>query len=454
MTIINQVAEYVSGAKYPMLPAETVEHAKMSLLDTIGASLVGAKTRDGVAHGKLLASLTVKGEIPIVGYKTKTDLLPSIIIGCAVTRSTEFDDINLKAQVTPGSMVVPTAFSLANAGYISDPKEFLLAIALGYETFVRLGMAINGPVTLYQGIWPTHLGAGLGAGTVAARAMKLNAQQTASALATTLTMSTAIEGKIRRDAPFTRYLTAGVAAQNGVVAAFSARDGFVGDETFLDNIEDWIYGDKLYSDKMTDGLGKWFAIDETGTKPYPIGRQGLTSIEAFRELLTTNKIDPESIQEITVRVPKWHVKWLSRPTAPGAKLSPLGLHYQMGLVAYAPDQMLNPFRERPPLDARTDSLITKLADKITIKPSPELMQYYPAAWPARVDVKTDKRRYSVKMLHPKGDADNRFTWDELAAKFMRVAKVTIGEEAGKKVVSLVKEIDAAPGLAPIIKLLG
>ena len=116
--------------------------------------------------------------------------------------------------------------------------------------------------------------------------------------------------------------------------------------------------------------------------------------------------------------------------------------------------MLNPFRERPPLDARTDSLIVKLADKITIKPSPELMQYYPAAWPALVEVKTGKRRYSVKMLHPKGDADNRFTWDELSAKFMRAAKVTIGEEAGRQVVSLVKEIDTAPSLAPLIKLLG
>ncbi|MFC2007890.1 MmgE/PrpD family protein [Chloroflexota bacterium] len=450
MTVVSELADFVRGASFAKMSHDTTEHLKMHLLDTVGAMLIGPKTREGVAIGKLLGKIAAEGNIPVIGYSSRAALLPSIIASCAATRCTEIDDIHLESCTAPGSVIIPTALSLANAGYLSNPKDFLVAIAVGYEMMIRLGMAINGPKALSKGIWPTYLGAALGSAAVTSRALNLSSQQTTSAISTALTMSTGVAGRVRRDAPFTRWLTVGVAAQNGAIAALAAQEGFVADDALLDTTYERIYGLKLSREKLTDDLGRRFSVDDTGMKPHPIGRQSLSALEAFREIVTANHIDPESIQGIFVWVPKWHVSMVDRQKLPENRLESIGhLRYQMALVAYHPEKLLDVLRE----NLIKDSRVSTLMEKVHIKSSRELERHFPRAWPARVEVKTDKRRYSCKMLHPKGDSCNRFSWDEVISKFGWVAKPAFDEAAIEQVANSVRKLDAGTSLAHLKGLL-
>ena len=98
---------------------------------------------------------------------------------------------------------------------------------------VRLGAAIDGPSVLYRGIWPSYFAAPFGVAAVAARLMRLDARQTAHALATALIM--AAPGTGHHAAVTTaRWLAVGHAAARGLQAAQAAQAGFTSDLNLAD----------------------------------------------------------------------------------------------------------------------------------------------------------------------------------------------------------------------------
>lgn len=450
MSIVKELAGFVAGIEYASLPPNAREHLKMHLLDTIGAMLAGPRTLEGEAIGKLAGKFAVQHSSPVIGYSFQANLVTSVMAECAATRSTEVDDIHLESCTTPGAVVVPIALSLANAGYFSSSEDFMTAIVVGYELLIRFGMAINGPKVLYHGVWPTYLGAALGSAALTARALKLNRQQTASAISTALLMSTGVSGRFRI-APSPRCLTLGVAAQNGIIAAFSAQAGFSGDEDLLERTRGKIYGLFVSPEKMSNNLGQRFLIDETGMKPYPIARQALAAVEMFQDIVFTHGINPESINEVCVSVPRWFISLIDHPELPDNRLeSIVSVKYQIALAALRPVNLLDVKREPLVMDSRINDLIKK----IQVRSSAKLGRCYPSIWPAEVEIKAKGKKYVGEMLYPKGDHRNRFTWDEVALKFRRIAGPIIGEAATGQLTDSIKGLDAGSSLVNLFTLLG
>jgi len=449
MTIICNLADFIREMPFTALPAATIEIAKMHLLDTLGAMLAGPITQEGAAIGRLSERFSPHGDLPVFGYPFRSNLLPAIIAECAATRCTEIDDIHLSSCTTPGSVIIPTALSLAQAGYLKGPQDFLAATVLGYELLIRLGLAINGPEVLHRGIWPTCLGAALGSSTVAARALGLNARQTANALAIALSMSTGVSTRAGQGIS-SRWLTLGIAAQNGVVAAFSAQEGFVGNDAFLDKNFGPVPALTMLPEKLVNGLGKQFVVDETGIKPYPIGRQALSAVEAFRVIVTNNQLRPESIQEVSVQVPKPFVSMIDHPAWPENRMDTVrSVQYQIALAAYQPGSLCDVQRENRTVDDR----MRVLMERIRIEPSEKLTGCFPSIWAARVEVKLSGKTYAYEMLHPQGDPRNPWQWDQVIAKFNWVAKAALVEMKRGLISQAVRNLDAAHSLADLLELL-
>ncbi|MFH1026360.1 MAG: MmgE/PrpD family protein [Pseudomonadota bacterium] len=449
MTEIHTLAEFISGTTFAALSRETTDQVKMHILDTVGAMLAGAKTPEGAALAKLVDRFSPPRNMPVAGDSFRSIMLPTIIANCGATRCTEIDDIHLESCTTPGSVIVPTALALAKAGYLADPADFLLSVALGYELLIRLGMAVNGPEVLYQGTWPTYLAAALGSAAVAARALALNAQQAANALAMALTMSRGA-GTRAKNGISSRWLILGIAAQNGVIAACAAQEGFVGDEAFIDKTCEQVHGLKVIHKHLSSDLGQQFLVDQTGIKPYPIGRQALSAVEAFRAILTNHRLEPESIQGVYVQVPRQFVSMIDHPQLPENRMDTIrSVQYQIALAAYKPDSLFDVQRANWMVDDR----MRVLMDKIRIKSSEKLASYYPSLWPAQVRVRIGGKTYSCEMLHPKGDPDNRFQWDEVISKFTWVAKPALDETTIGAISKVVRNLEAAHSLPKLLELL-
>jgi 2-methylcitrate dehydratase PrpD len=449
MTAVSQLADLVSSIKYTSLPSETVDHTKMHILDSIGAMLAGIHSREGRAVKSLVYGLMAANGLQN-GSKYELPTLPSIISSCSAARCTEFDDIHLESCTTPGSIVVPTAISLAKAGYFSDTKEFIMAVVVGYDVLIRFGLAINGPAVLQKGIWPTYFSAPVGSTAVAARALKLNQKQAVNALSTGFAFSSGTvihpHGELT-----SRWLTIGLAAQNGVIAAFAAQNGFTGSDSLVAESSGQYHGLPFYTAKLTDKLGGYFMIDETGMKPYPVARQGLAAVEAFREIINSKKISMQSIDNIKVMVPELVIGIIDRPNLTGNRLDAISsLQYQIALAAINPEALLDPKREHV---IRDDSILS-LMRKVNVIGNAELSSYYPATWPARVEVAYSGQVFTHEMLYPPGDYRNRLGWDKVINKFRKAADTTLKQPAIDEIITLIQDLDTRNDLPRLGELMG
>ena len=185
-------------------------------------------------------------------------------------------------------------------------------------------------------------------------------------------------------------------------------------------------------------------------KPYSVARQGLSAVEAFREVIFRNQIEPESIKEVIVRVPTRIVIRIDHPKLPENRLETIpNIRYLMALGAFVPKRLLDVKRKRLLKSDR----VSRFMRKVHIKPSKALEREYPMAWSAKVEVKTNRGKFSYHMRHPKGDSRNRLSRDEVAAKFKGVTKHVLDGPATKKVIQSSWELDTSKSLSGLLKLL-
>src|SRR5439155_20756360 len=75
-----------------------------------------------------------------------------------------------------------------------------------------------------------------------------------------------------------------------------------------------------------------------------------------------------------------------------------------------------------------------LMAKTRVSRARDLDRHYPRAWPARVEIRANGRRYGRLVLHPRGDARNPFGWDDMSRKFLALAGPAIGEANAGRIV--------------------
>jgi 2-methylcitrate dehydratase PrpD len=405
------------------------DHLALHLLDTLGATLAGSRTKEGEA----LARLDRGGG---------TD--SAILRRTASARATEMDDIHLASCTTPGSIVVPTALLLASADRLSSPHSLLSAVAVGYEVLVRVGLAIDGPNVLASGVWPTLFAAPLGAAAVAARAFGLTTEATAGALATALALSTGTPIRASSE-PTSRWITVGAAARNGVLAARAAAEGIPGTIDLLEARGGQVAGVAVSGDVLLDELGRRFRFREVGLKPYPVARQALAAVEACRILAVDTKrpLEIGYIEEIEIAVPRAQKAILDgdeRGGAPARRMeSIVSVRYLAAVAILAPERLHDVVRS-PPF---TTPAIQELASRVRVVEASDLDRYYPGRWPARVEMRFRGERLVKEILSPPGDVDSGYSWDEALEKFRRALAPRMAAERIEALATRVRALDEA-----------
>jgi 2-methylcitrate dehydratase PrpD len=401
MSVLETAAEFVVDRRLSQLPGARQNLIKQHVLDTLGALVAGSALEDGA----VLRSLS-----PFAPLATTV----------AAARCTEIDDVHLSSCTTPGSVIVPTALHLASNGQLGSWPEFSAAVLAGYELLIRLGFAIDGSMVLGKQIWPTSFAAAFGAAAVASRALGLNAAQTAGALGTALAFCTGTPSAPSSGGS-SRYLSLGVAAANGVIAAQGAGHGLMGSAQLLERNGGRIAGVEISEIRLLDELGDGFLFDDIGMKPYPVARQALAAIEAVRELVITKKIDTGSISEIVIGVPAAQVKVIDHREWPTSRIGAIAsVQYQVAMAVCCGDQ------------------VRDLMARVRVEHAPELEKYYPNAWPGQAEIRTRSERFSKTVIYPIGDAKNRCTPAAVEEKFRRLAAPQLGVEAAENLINEIR----------------
>jgi len=439
---LTKIAAFVQSRELAHMPNDRFDRVKRHVVDTWAAQMAGARIDATNARPEPVALRQAQGD-PEAARRVAgraqaswfdklttsglTQPLPDLVVSCAQARCTEIDDIHLTSCTTPGAVVVSTALALADHRAKMNLRDFCAAVLAGYECMIRLGVAIDGPTALHRGIWPTAFTAAFGSAAVAARMMGLSVDDTAGALATSIAFA---QHRAMGSSPSrsSRWLTLGIAAANGVLAARAAQGGLRGSI----DVAAW-------SAPLLRGLGRRLLFDEIGMKPFPTARQALAAIEAARGIVDAERLTPTDITTIVVGLPEPQRVIVVRQGFPQTRFdSIVNVRYQMALAIAAPDRLLDVERT-PPF---TSPALRRLMTKIRVTRARDLDSRYPRSWPARVEVRSRGRRHERIVIHPHGDAQRPLTWSDLRAKTRAIAAPTARASAIDRVVNEWRDADA------------
>ena len=380
------------------------ERLSLHLIDTVGAWIAGA----GSAEGREIAG-SMEGKLALLGDGP----LDRLALAVATTRLTEIDDIHRASCVTAGAVVIPTAVIMARA-LGATSAQFAQGLRNGYETMMRLGMAVNGPGILARGVWPTYLAAPMGAAAVASALLGLTPSQTAHAMAIALAQTSGAPGG-HGPGRSSRWLLSGLAARSGVASALMAAQDYIGDVSLLD--ADWFHRTHGLAFDPAPFMAHEPMLNQLSMKPWCAAKQTISGTDAFRLYLAEGH-SAARVASIRAHVPSAYRAMISSKP-PGRLGRIIHLGWQLGLVAHNPQAMLDLDRDRAPQDAQVEAF----AQKVEIVADASLDAFYPAQWPARLEITLDDgsviERLGTESL---GDPGAQLDAAAVAEKFLRVTR--------------------------------
>src|SRR3984957_9197274 len=134
----HPLTRFIAECRYEDLPAEVAGLASLCALDTFTAMACGAITpvaRIAAAHA---AESWRNGAATVLATGAHQTSAAAAFANATAANGTDLDDVGRFTWGHPGAMVVPTALAVAEAMEVSG-KEFLAAVALGYEGAFRSG---------------------------------------------------------------------------------------------------------------------------------------------------------------------------------------------------------------------------------------------------------------------------------------------------------------------------
>ena len=428
-TLATYLADHVTAA--PVLPL-----LHLHLADTLAAWAAGATTAEGrllIAHRRALPS---------------DDIGADIALRTALARLSEVDDIHLASMTTPGSIVVPAALTIAATLPGTSSATIARSIVAGYEAMIRLGLAIDGPSVLYRGIWPTLYAAPFGTAALAAQLMRLDAGQTAHALALALTLASPGVGH-HNAGTTSRWFAAGHAARNGWHAALAAQSGFTADLGLLDGaFFKGVFQLSPDASALTRDLGARSMLTEVSFKPWCGARQTMAAVQAVREIIADG-VAPGAISSITARVLPPHLEMIDHGVAAGNRASHLtSLPYQIALAVLAP-QTMDDIGQSPDKIA---SDVSALIQRIKLEPDDSLLAGYPRAWAAKVVVSAGDATYERQVSAVPGDPGRPWGDADVQAKLARYIAPLAGESGAEALFACSSDVlSGSKGAASVLE---
>lgn len=368
MTGLETFGEFVATRRE--LPPDVHGLLRLHAADTVAAWVAAGSTPE--ARQLLAYRERLRGD----HFGASVD----VIVNCALTRSSEVDDIHIASMITPGSIVVPAALSIAALRPDTDAVTLNAAMVAGYEAMIRFGLAINGATIPARGIWPTYFAAAFGVAAVASRLFNLDAMQTAHALGFALTQSAPGVGQ-QNTSTTTRWLAAGNAARNGLQAAYAAASGFTTDlGLFEGQYFPGVYAITPDTSVLTQGLGERETLREVSFKPWSAARQTMAATHAFRKMIADKDI--AQIEQVEVSVPPLFLRMLDHGVTDADRMSRLtSMPYQLAIAALEPDAAFDVGQT-----GAVSQPVRAFMAKVKVSADENLMESFPTVWKAGVRI--------------------------------------------------------------------
>lgn len=425
-TLSAELAEFLCSVRIDDLPRAVLERLKDDVVDIAGCVTFGYETPWGQAIAGHVADLQEPGTAGLWGSDIRSGPGSAALGLGTLGHSFDFDDYHPGAKLHPATVVCPAAIALGESLHRSG-EDVLLAIALGFETMIRLSLA-TGPVsTMLNGFHLTGVCGSVGAAAAAARLLQLDAPRTAHALGLAATQAAGLMGFLH-DGSESKRLHAGKAAQSGILAAQLAQRGFTGPARAFE-LEHGGFCHAFSPDPsppaMLDDLGSRWRAGEISFKRYSCCGSIHSTLDLVTDAVRQLDIEADAVDEIEVRHSPAVIAQCGWEYVPADVLhAQMSLQYCIAVLLL--EGTVLPAQFRPDLLADPDVL--RLAKRIRFTPDADIEARYPARFASRVIVRADGRERDLRTDDPKGAPDHPLSREEVDEKFHRLAETRLGKE--------------------------
>jgi 2-methylcitrate dehydratase PrpD len=293
MGTTEKVARFVVDFDFSKLPSSGIEQIKISMLDTLGVALVGAKGPIGAIMTDFVKEMGGNPQARLIGNGIRTSILNAALANGTFAHAEDYDTVP-----HCGVVMVPPILALGEQFKLSG-RKVLEAYAVAYE--VGSKMRALGDIT-GAGFHSMSIFYTMAAAAESAKLLALDMTQTRSALGIAASLASGI---MQNFGTYAKPLHAGHAAWSGILAATLAKKGFTGDPDVLEGPKGFLYvygQEQAEIKRVSENLGKPLSISETKliVKPWPSCLANHPGLTAILHLIEKYDIKPEQVNAIEV----------------------------------------------------------------------------------------------------------------------------------------------------------
>ena len=447
---IERLAAWTLAVRAEALPPQSLERAKLLLLDTLGCGF--AALGDDVARAVLttIAAFGEKPQCTVLGQARKLSPPSAVLANGTLIRVLDLNDYIIGADERSGargghpSDNIPVAVAAAELGRAGG-RELLAAIVLGYEIYGR-GKALMPADSVWDGISIS----GLVAPAIAGRLIALRQDQIADAIALSVMRAPTPVAVREGGISAAKSIANALIAQSGMQAALLAAQDVTGPldlfeaerglkSVFAHGIG--TAGDIFSAPLATDGL-----IARVGIKAYPCFAGGQSAIAAA--LAMHRLLDGDVGRIAGIRVALADLPIVKRQIVDPGRVDPRSReaadHSLQFLIAVT--LIDGTFGMRQFDNARWhDAEVRALMARLVMTTDPDLTRRAGAAYPCALHVSgRDGRPYEAEVLAPPGVSPDGLDAKTVLEKFHRVSAEHLAANARDRIVEAVMGLDSAP----------
>lgn len=460
MGLAGTLAEVVFNLNYENLSEEVVSNAKLHILDGFGVGLHGSTLRplfDPLI--KILKEWGGNGTASVFGEKLGFPARYAAFLNSIIITASAYQETHRASIGHPYSPVMSAGLAVGEE-MAAKGKDFIAAVVVGYEVFVRIAAAVN-PSLLSRGIQTTGAIGPFGAAVAYGKLIGLNKDQMKDAIAHAANLGggALIEAHCAR--PYFA-IQVGTNVEKGILAALLAKEGVVGCDTNLEggsvNEKGFLqaYSDEYDVNIITEGLGERLGIQDTGFSFYLVASFSRTPIDATLTLIQENGIGVKDIKSIRVKLTKTLYNFTQRKVFTAKQSAREAYYYipfHIALVLLKGGVESEMYTD----ENLNDPEIRRLMEKVEFIEDPKLDEEFAktqAVTTVIVELTTnDGNTYIKKLSHWKGDPENPATKEEVEDKFRRLASRVIKPREVEKLMDLIDNLETVNNIQSLGELI-
>lgn len=282
---LGKLAKFVHDLTWEQLPGQVRQAVANRVLDLVSVA-AGASGDELVRKAAdSYEKRSGEGDCHVWGYSRTYPLSVAAMLNGMLAHVLELDDVHPGSKTHGSASLIPAAWACGE--YLGKSgKDFLTAVAAGYEVTARVGMALGVSHHRNRGWHATSTCGVFGCAAACAKLLGLDEEGILSALGMAGTQSCGVWAFLG-DGSSCKILHTGRAAANGLEAAFLAQAGMTGPEHILEARDGGLLvamTDEGDASRLSKGLGEEWEILKMDMKPYPCCRSTHCGVDCALEL--------------------------------------------------------------------------------------------------------------------------------------------------------------------------